>query len=1260
MIDQSKIKKIFSTSDVKHGLSLFNTREIKVVERLITEQDGKFLIKCQIRDKYKVAKPEEIVRQLWIYRLLTEYSYPKDRIDVEKVIYFGSRDSGLADIVVLHEDLTHPYIIFEVKRPGRRDGKDQLKSYCNAEGAPIGVWSNGNEMIRLHREEPNIFIEIPRIPKMSETLRDILTKRWTIDWLKENDELKKGKTTLKKILLDLEELVSGNSGVVSFEEIFKLIYAKLYDEWKGINEKKYQLEFFVGDRSPEQVMRAITNLLNGAKRTWHGVFEFTDKIEMRDTHLKVCVSFLEKIKLFNSNLQVIDEAFEYLIPQVSKKKEGQFFTPRPAEDMVVKMLNPKFDEFVIDPACGSAGFLLHSVMWIEGGMITGKELSQPAKHFAQNNIAGIDFAKKAVKIAKAINLIIGDGKSHIYRDNSLLPQTWNNKTKEDLKERLIRYINNPEKDIENQDNFLYFNFDILMTNPPFAGTVKKDDIRHILKYYHLMQKNGKYINKTGRHILFLERSLHFIRPGGRMAIVLPQGLLNNTNAEYIRRFVIDNARILAVVGLHGNSFKPHTGTKTSVLFLKKYTDEERQKIQEIKLKYEGEWEDFIYRLNDKYKNIDWKTKINNEDLPEELTSFIESYFESTEEIDSFNDEETVELEEVEKVLKEKEEELNNAISSNRKTELKEEIKALNSKINKVSGEISKRTLSGQIWLVLNKRNINEDFKKFWLEGKVKENIDYPIFFAVNKIPLKDNRGEYRYKRKQNGELLIDKNGHTIIDHDLDEIAEAFIKFAKEQLEKGDKTFDFWSDPYDVKKNINVEVSIIKLSEIEDTKRLDAEYYHPKYIKIKNKILQTASYSLWREIGGRFIIGPFGSEFKVDNYVTENSYRYVRGKDVKGFFLIDDDNVYMPQKDFKRLEKHSLREGDVLISVVGTLGNTAIVDESVPPAIFSCKSTAFRTKYIDPFYLIAYLNCKFGRSLLQRKVRGAVQTGLNINDLKSLLIFLPSKKEIQIEIAKTVFDSKNFYNNSKSFYSQAENILLEELGLKDFKPKYELSFVANLSNALGSHRFDAEYFQLAYEEVKNKVKEYSMGYTRLLDHVESIRPNFDPEKYPEKIFFYVELADIDSSIGVINSTNKIKGKEAPSRAKRIVKKGDVIVSSVEGSLKKIALVDQKFENSLASTGFFHFRPTKILPEVLLVLSKTLVLQAQLKRECSGTILTAVPNESLKRIMIPILPLKIQQKIASLVQQSHLARKKAKELLEEAKRKVEEAIENEIKK
>jgi len=801
-----KINQIFSISDVKHGISLFSNREVRAVENFIIERDEKFYIKCLVKEKYKVAKPEEVVRQLWIYRLLNEYNYSKERIDVERVVYFGSRDSGLADIVVLQDDLSHPYIIFEIKRPQRTAGLEQLKSYCNAEGAPIGVWSNGNEMIRLHREEPNIFIEIPRIPKVTETLRDILTERWTLKWLEENDELKQGKTTLKKILSDLEELVLGNAGVDPFEEIFKLIYAKLYDEWKGINDQSYNLEFFVGDRSPEQVQRATSNLLEGAKRTWAGVFEPTDRIELRNDHLKVCVSFLEKIKLFNSNLQIIDEAFEYLIPQVSKKKEGQFFTPRPVIDMTVKMLNPKAHEFVIDPACGSAGFLLHSVMHVAGGVISGKPLPPRVQSFAQNNIYGIDFAKKAVKIGKAINLIVGDGKSHIFKDNSLAPNNWDDEIKSGLRPRLLRFTDDPQKDSENQKKFIIFDFDVLLTNPPFAGTVKERDV---LRLYKLADKNGRYVNKIGRHILFLERSLHLIRPGGRMAIVLPQGLLNNTNTEYIRSFIIEEARIIAVVGLHGNTFKPHTGTKTSVLFLQKYTDEEKEKIEKIQFKYENKWDEFISELKEKYGEVNWEKNVNELDLPEEFNSFLESYFESREEVEEVENEERDEEEESEEVkeekkgkrslsaliqekneledaLREREEELEN-VENDKKRDLQKQIITIKSKLRKLYKALSEKILGGQIYLVLNEEKITNQFKKYWLDTKVIQEMDYPIFFAVNQKPLKNNKGEYRYKKGSNGEYLVDEHGHLIIDHDLNKISKDFIEFAKKE------GLDFWRE-----------------------------------------------------------------------------------------------------------------------------------------------------------------------------------------------------------------------------------------------------------------------------------------------------------------------------------------------------------------------------------------------------------------------------------------------------------------------------------
>ncbi|MFH1170712.1 MAG: restriction endonuclease subunit S [Candidatus Vogelbacteria bacterium] len=423
--------------------------------------------------------------------------------------------------------------------------------------------------------------------------------------------------------------------------------------------------------------------------------------------------------------------------------------------------------------------------------------------------------------------------------------------------------------------------------------------------------------------------------------------------------------------------------------------------------------------------------------------------------------------------------------------------------------------------------------------------------------------------------------------------------------------------------------------------------------MENQLKKTKAYKIWRDIEGKFITGPFGSEFNVGNYTKNGKCRYIRGKDVKDFFLTDNDNVYIPEKDFKRLNKYALQNEDILVSVVGTLGNVSIVDDYILPAIFSCKSTVFRTKSINPYYFISYLNSKYGKKLLERSVRGAVQTGLNINDLKDLLIFVPSPNT-QKEIGEIVEKSKMELENSKSLYSQAENLLLEELGLKDYKSENELWNVVNLSEVKKANRIDADYFDPKYQKLEAKIKKYE--HKQLGKVLENIPAKFEPTKQPDKLFKYVELSNINASTGIIDGFSEVLGKETPNRAKRLLKQNDVIVSSVEGSLGKVALVHNDQKDFLASTGFFQFRSKEILPEVLLILAKSIVFQWQLEKRCAGTILTAVPKESIKDILVPILPKSTQQKIVDLVRQSHEARKKAKQLLEEAKRKVEELIEN----
>ncbi|MEK7107855.1 MAG: N-6 DNA methylase, partial [Patescibacteria group bacterium] len=329
-------------------------------------------------------------------------------------------------------------------------------------------------------------------------------------------------------------------------------------------------------------------------------------------------------------------AFEYLIPEVAKGKKGQYFTPRHVINMAVKMLDPKPEEYIIDPAAGSGGFLINAMYAVKDKHLNGSE--EAMREYAKEHIWGIDFADEISKTSRALMLVAGDGRSHLFKLNSLDPREWQGEetqlldARSKLQTRLLD-MGNSTDNAENKKTFHYFNFDVLLTNPPFAGEIKDQGL---LRQYFFGKKKGKLINNIERHILFIERTLDMLRPGGRMAIVLPQGVLNNTNMEHVREYLFNKARILAVVGLHGNTFKPHTGTKTSVLFLQKWN------------------------------------------------------------------------------------------------------------------------------------------------GKEQPLKDYPIFMAVSKKGGKDNSGDYVYKKDTSGNYIHDAKGRKVLDHDLDEIAEGFIKFAKEQ------------------------------------------------------------------------------------------------------------------------------------------------------------------------------------------------------------------------------------------------------------------------------------------------------------------------------------------------------------------------------------------------------------------------------------------------------------------------------------------------
>jgi type I restriction enzyme M protein len=581
------------------------------------------------------SAPEEIVRQLWVYKLIQQYGYKVDEIDLEKGVQFGTEIGTKAADIIVYTDSTKvtPKIIVECKKPKRKDGIEQLKSYMNAKGAPVAIWSNGADSIILYRPYPAQFDDtLFDLPKRGQAPKDVLEASKTLLQLKKDFDF-------KKIIQDLEELVLADSGKDEFNEIFKLIFAKIWDEKEALENRKDKVVEFRKAIDPEITFDRINNLFHKACEEWPGIFKEGEDIELAKRHLQVCVGPVEGVRLMGSNLRVMDDAFEYLLPTEAKKKKGQFFTPRHVVEMCVRMLNPTRTEYVIDPACGSGGFLLHTMDWCYPA--SDNEQREMRKHkYAAKYLWGIDFEQRAAKTSRALMLIAGDGHTNIFGPDvsSLDPRTWYENASgqalmHGLRQAKLTAKKIPEGEtLKDEDKaWEYFDelkFDVILANPPFAGEMKdrKMLVRYELARPALKRAGDDKQPKEERDVLFIERILKMLKPGGRAAIVLPQGKFNNSSLAFIREWILKKARLLAVVGLHPNTFKPHTGTKTSVLFIQKYTPEQLAQIASVHDKVAGACPDYEAGIKALLAAHEEAADVPDDAIPEAVADLIAESF----------------------------------------------------------------------------------------------------------------------------------------------------------------------------------------------------------------------------------------------------------------------------------------------------------------------------------------------------------------------------------------------------------------------------------------------------------------------------------------------------------------------------------------------------------------------------------------------------------------------------------------------------------
>ena len=521
------------------------------------------------------ATPEETEAvQVFSRMLVNDYGYPQELIQTRPQWRVKARPSDTkkeypVDIAVF-SDKTHKeeniQIIVECKKASRKDGQTQLQDYLRFSNSRLGVWFNGEEKLFLKKTELQgrvLFEEIPNIPKYGERVEDI--------GLYQRKDLKPAHN-LRSVFRTIRNYLAANAIGATRDEIFaqqiiNLVFCKIVDERFTKPTDMVRFRAGIGEKADE-VKDRILSIFAQVKNKYADVIDKEDEITLDEKTLTYAVGELQLFCLMDSERDAIADAFETFIGPSLKGGQGQFFTPRNVVRLLIEMVNPGTEDKVIDPACGSGGFLVEAIrnVWkcIEDKgesydwPIT--EVLKEQQGVAKNNFRGIDKDNFLSKVAKAYMAIIGDGRGGIFCENSLdAPAHWKNLTQEHIP---LDY------------------FDVVVTNPPFGKKLKIDD-GSILDSYHLGHK-WSFSKSTGKfeelhalykgqapQILFVERCLQLLRGEGRLGIIAPESMFCNPSHRYIVQYIKSIARIKAIISLPEELFQPYTHAKTCAVVIEK-------------------------------------------------------------------------------------------------------------------------------------------------------------------------------------------------------------------------------------------------------------------------------------------------------------------------------------------------------------------------------------------------------------------------------------------------------------------------------------------------------------------------------------------------------------------------------------------------------------------------------------------------------------------------------------------------------------------
>lgn len=459
------------------------------------------------------------------------------------------------------------YLIAECKKKTRKDGRSQLEDYMRLSKAVLGIWYNGVETLYIRKYEENgtvKFVDIPNIPLYGQRVEDIgLFKRKD---LKRTHNLKSVFNSIRNYL------AANNTGITLDNEfvsqIINLIFCKIYDE--RFTRPDDMVNFRAGIKeAPGDIAKRIIGIFDHVKAKYPDVFVKSDVITLSESSIAYIAGELQQYCLIESERDVIADAFETFISPSLRGGQGQFFTPRNVVKLLVSLVSPSRKDKIIDPACGSGGFLIEALRYVWAAVQKeGQELNWPEREIfsdqqevAIKNFRGIDKESFLSKTSKAYMAILGDGRGGIFCENSLeAVNHWS---------------------VKAQNAIGLGDFNVVLTNPPYGSKLKIDD-QSILGQYNLghqwkqkrgdstTKKMGKVLTDQTPQVLFIERCLALLAPGGRLGIVAPESMFCNPSHKYIMNYVEEHARIDAVISMPENLFQPHTHAKTCVVLMTKF------------------------------------------------------------------------------------------------------------------------------------------------------------------------------------------------------------------------------------------------------------------------------------------------------------------------------------------------------------------------------------------------------------------------------------------------------------------------------------------------------------------------------------------------------------------------------------------------------------------------------------------------------------------------------------------------------------------